>query len=442
MGNGQHTEALVVEAVYGLENVAADLVGQRLHATVTLCKGADGEHFFHSALRHHLGLPCLVLYHRGQPTACEVKGNFIYLYIVFRQVHQPRVLRLGLLGLVDDGQVHQVLIAGLEIAVEIGVAQDPGVILAVDVQVIFQHHLILSQGPGLIGTQDIHSSEVLNGVEIFHNGLLLAHGHRPLGQAGGDDHGQHLWGQTHGDGDAEQKGIQPVPFGDAVDEEYQGDHNEHKADEHPGDGVYSLSEAGLYRLACHGGGHGAKQGVVTYADGHSGGAAGDHIAAHESDVGIIRDALCGVTHMRGLFHRLALTGETGLTDKQVFGLQNTHICGNHIAGGQMHDVPHHKIIHGNLHLFLSPAGDGAGGGDHGQKLLRCVAAPGFLYKPKGTGNQHHGENNHHRQTIEILRCAAQQGEIGEDHIGQGGYQGQAEQNGGEGIDESASQPFG
>ena len=187
--NGKHPEALVVEGIHGFENTAADSIGQRLHSAVALGIGADGEHFLHGTLGHHLGLAGLVLHHRGQSAAGEVEGDLIHLHIVFRQVEKPRVCRLFILRLADDGNIHQVFVTGLEVAVEVGMAQHPCIVLAIDIQVVFQHHLVLCQRAGFVSAENVDSAEVLNGVKIFDDGLLFAHGNSALSKAGGHDHG-------------------------------------------------------------------------------------------------------------------------------------------------------------------------------------------------------------------------------------------------------------
>ena len=439
LGNGQHPEALIVEFIHGMQNFAAQGIGQGFHSAILLGIGADGKHFLYCTFGHHLGLASLILHHSGQTTAAEVEGDLVHLHIVFRQVQQAGVGGFFLLGLVDDGKVHQVLVSGLEVAVQVGVTQHAGVVFAVDVQVIFQHHLILCQGSSLVGAEDVDGTEVLDGVQIFHDGMLFAHGDSTLGKAGGHNHGQHLRGKTHGDGDAEQKGFQPVALGDAVDEEHQRHHDHHKADQHPRNGVDALGEAGLYRFPCYGRGHRTEEGLVAHADCHGGGTAGDHVAAHKGDVGVVSDTVLRGTDQRGLFNGFALAGQAGLTDEQILGFQNADVRRDHIACREMHDVAHHQIVHGDLHLLLLLPGDHTGGGNHCQQLFRCVAAAGFLHEPQGAGDEHHGQDNDDRQGVKILRHTAQQRKIRKHHIRHSGHQCQTEQNGGKGVDEGSRQ---
>ena len=182
--------------------------------------------------------------------------------------------------------------------------------------------------------------------------------------------------------------------------------------------------------------------MVAHTHCHRRCAAGDHIAAHKSDVGVVGYALLPVVDVGRLFYRLTLSGETGLADKQVLCLQNANIGGDHIPRGQVDNVPHHQVIHGDLHLLLSLPGNGTGGGDHGQQLFCRIAAPGLLDKAQGPGEDDHGQDNHHRQAVKILRHASKQRQIGKHHVRHGGYQGQAEQNRRKGIDKGAGQPLG
>ena len=66
LGNGQHPEALVVQFIHGMQNFAAQGIGQRLYPAVLLRIGADGKHFLYCTFGHHLGLASLILHHGGQ----------------------------------------------------------------------------------------------------------------------------------------------------------------------------------------------------------------------------------------------------------------------------------------------------------------------------------------------------------------------------------------
>ena len=212
-------------------------------------------------------------------------------------------------------------------------AQYARVVLPVYVEVIFQHDLILRQRSGLVGAKDVYGAEVLDGIQVLDDGLLFAHGDGALGKAGGHNHGQHLRGKSHGNGDAEQECLQPVAFCNAVDEENQRDHDQHEADQHPGDGVDALGKAGFNRFSGHCGCHRTKQRIITDTNNDRCCTAGDNIAAHKGDVCIIGYAVFGRADIRRFFNGLAFSSQTCLTDKQIFCIQNSNISRNHIPGG-------------------------------------------------------------------------------------------------------------
>lgn len=191
------------------EDTQAHLLSQRPDTAINLRKRTDRQHFFHSALGHHLRFAAFILDNGGQTPAGKIKGDLVHLDVVLRQIHQPWIFSLCLLGPADNCQIHQVLVSGLEVAVEIRMAQNPGIIIAVDIEMILQNHLILGESAGLIGAENIDCPEILDGVEVFDDGLLLAHGHSALGKAGGYDHGEHFRSQTDGNGNA-QTGMPPA----------------------------------------------------------------------------------------------------------------------------------------------------------------------------------------------------------------------------------------
>ena len=115
--NGKHTESFVIQFVYCFQNTPTNLFCKWLHSTIALSKRTDGEHFFYSSLCYHLCLSLFILYYRSQTTTCKIKWNLIYLHIIFRQIEELWICRLFFLCSVNDRQIHQVLITGLEVAV-------------------------------------------------------------------------------------------------------------------------------------------------------------------------------------------------------------------------------------------------------------------------------------------------------------------------------------
>ena len=79
------------------------------------------------------------------------------------------------------------------------------------------------------GAEHVHRPRILDRVEALDDDLLAGHGEGALGEADGDDHGQHLGRQTNRDGDGEEEGLTPVPLGQSVDREDQRHHHENEA---------------------------------------------------------------------------------------------------------------------------------------------------------------------------------------------------------------------
>ena len=201
--NHQNAKPLVVKIIHCLQNPVTDVISQRLYSSITLCKRTDREHFFHSTFCYHLGLALFILYHSSKTATCEVKRNLVYLYIVFGQVNETRICGFFFLRLMDNCQIHQVFIARLEVTIEISVTQYPSIVLAIYIQVVFQHNLILGQRASLVGAENINSTEVLNRIEVFNDCLLFAHGNSTFRKTGCYNHWQHFRCQTDSNRNAE-----------------------------------------------------------------------------------------------------------------------------------------------------------------------------------------------------------------------------------------------
>ena len=88
--------------------------------------------------------------------------------------------------------------------------------------------------------------------------------------------------------DREQGGAEPFPLRKAVDEEYDGNHRKHEADEDMRHGVYPLFEGGLFRLACRKGlCRLPEQRVFTRRRDDANAAAADDVRAHEREAAAI-----------------------------------------------------------------------------------------------------------------------------------------------------------
>ena len=96
-----------------LFRVCDKIVGNIFDFAVDLDIRADRKDLLNGALRDKLALAVLILEHDAHPAAREIERDLVFPYISFLKERQVFLLRA-----VDDGYVHQVLKARLEIAVE------------------------------------------------------------------------------------------------------------------------------------------------------------------------------------------------------------------------------------------------------------------------------------------------------------------------------------
>ena len=158
------------------------------------------------------------------------------------------------------------------------------VFAAIYIDMAFEDNVVLRQGARLVGAEDVHGAKVLDGVEVFDDGLLTRHHHRALGEIGGDYHGQHLGREAHCHRDGKDERLHPVALGDAVDEKHDGHHDQHEADEQQTDPGDALVEGGGCAVARHALGYRAQVGMVACGKDYGCGRATHHSGTHEADV--------------------------------------------------------------------------------------------------------------------------------------------------------------
>src|SRR5579863_1121201 len=221
----------------------------------------------------------LVFENHGHPPPLKIKRDFVYLAVL--PIDVQRVMQFSVF---QYGEVQEVFQPRLIIAVEIGPFQHFFIFLAQDIQVSFQYNFINREGTGLVGTEDVHRADILDSVQSFDDDLSFAHIDGPLGQVGGDDHRKHFRRQPDGYGDSEQQGFEPVTFREAVDQEDQGHHNEHKSDKQPADAVDSLVKTCFRPFARDGLTDRAEIGKAAGGHGHGHSGAADDVGTHEAAV--------------------------------------------------------------------------------------------------------------------------------------------------------------
>ena len=109
----------------------------------------------------------------------------------------------------------------------------------------------------------------------------------------------------------------------------------------------------------------------------------DHRTAHEREIVAFqriaaRLRLCGGP----LFHRFALTGQRRLADEKIFGFDDTHIGGDHVARGEPDHVAHNKLRN-RAFPALAVTHDRNGGFDHRLQAFRRIARAHFLPQTAG-----------------------------------------------------------
>ncbi len=253
------------------------------------------------------------------------------------------------LDMLQHRHVEKILQSRLEVAVEIGILQNARGFLAADIEVALEDDAILGQRAGLVGAQDVHRAEVLNGVEAFDDHLGACHRGRALRQVDRHDHRQHFRREPDRDRHGEQQRLQPVVLGQAVDEKDQRSHHQDAADHQPGEAVDAAVEGGGNALPRDLVGELPEERVFPGAHDDADRVAADDVGAHEADIrqleGIVETILARMGELLGR-HRLA--GQGRLVDEQVLGLEQTQIGGHHVAGRQAHDVARNQRLDRNL----------------------------------------------------------------------------------------------
>ena len=102
----------------------------------------------------------------------------------------------------------------------------------------------------------------------------------------------------------------------------------------------------------------------------------------------------------GLLDRHGFAGQRRLDDEQVLRGQEPDIAGDHVAGGELHDVAGHELLERDL-PGLPVAHHGGGDADHRLELGGGGVGPRFLDEPQRQSQHHHQQ--HHRAGPEILR---------------------------------------
>ena len=169
-------------------------------------------------------------------------------------------------------------------AVQIGVLQDAVGFFAADVEVSLENDPVLGQRAGLVGAQDVHRAEILDGVETLDHDLGARHGGGALRQVDRHDHRQHFRREAHGDRHREQQGLKPIVLGQSIDQKDQRSHHGDEPDHQPGEAVDASVECGGARAPGDLIGELTEKCLRAGAHDNAGGVAADDVGAHETNI--------------------------------------------------------------------------------------------------------------------------------------------------------------
>ena len=308
--------------------------------------------------------------------------------------------------------------------------QDPLVLAAQHVHIFLQYDLVLGQGAGLVRAENVHLAKGLDGAQALDDGLLAGHVYGAFGQGGGHNHRQHLRHDADGDGDAEHQGLEPVAFGDEVGDEDDRHHDHHEADQQAADGTQVFLKAALVLIGVQALRHAAEIGLVAGGQDHALGAARNDIAAHEPDVVDIRQGVAFRVRAGEFLHGIALAGQLGLVDEQVLGLDEAHVAGNHVAGGELDDIAGNGFVNIDFH-DAAVADDVDPVGDHLLQFLGGVV--GFFGLDEGDDAGNDNDQHQHDEGGRVFLFR-------QDHVRKERHQRDDHQDDVEGIDHRVLDP--
>ena len=190
-------------------------------------------------------------------------------------------------------------------------------------------------------------------------------------------------------------------LGEAVDEENQRHHHHHETQHEPCEFFDALVKRRFRLLAGETAGEFSEIGLRARGDDDRRGRTAFHARAEKADVRAfnrrnIRARVAGI----GLFHRHGLAGERGLNDKKIFGAEQPHVAGNHVARRKFHHVARHEVAEWNF-FRLAIAHDRGRDTDHRLELGGGVVRLRFLDEPQRDSEHHHRQ---HQKTTRVVRC--------------------------------------
>ena len=285
-------------------------------------------------------MPAVLCHEDAQALAHKVVGDLVELFV------SGDVESAG--G--ADGIVDGVGKPRLEGGVEKGVQEDLLALVAVDVQGAVEPDGPLGDRPRLVGAQDVHAAEILDGGEPLHDDPLLCHPPCAMGEVDGDDRGEKLWGQPHGERHGEKEGLHDGP--PEVDVEAEDDDDDEKGDLHEekAEAAHTGLEVRLGRSDLEPLRNAAEFGCKPRVHDEGARRAADHMGPHEEGIGPRGKRGVGREDPFHLVDGECLARERRLVDEEILRREDQAVAGNGVAGPQQSDIARHNLLQGNLRL--------------------------------------------------------------------------------------------
>ena len=238
----QNTEAFGPLGLEDLLQFRAPFGIQRALDTVAFQRRADVEHVRERALGDDEMLRWGIVprHDDGETAAEEVVGDFVDLRESLGR--QARARACG-----HDRGIERVLDAGLERRVEKGEPANLVRSPVTDVKDVAQNDGAFGQRARLVGAQDVHAAEVLDGIQTTNDDATLIHGPGAGGEGHADDRRQQLRRETDRERSREQQRLDHRAVEQQVYRQHEQDDDDHHADEQIAELPHAAREVGLGR---------------------------------------------------------------------------------------------------------------------------------------------------------------------------------------------------
>ena len=299
---------------------------------------------------------------------------------------------------------------------------------------IDEFHPPLGQGSGLVRDENVDVAEVFDANETFDQHLGRRQAPRSGGQAGADDGGQQLWGDSDGDGKPEKRRVDHGTAQQQVGHDDDDGQCQRHAQQQVGEPAQTDLEGRLRLPLTQSHCYTTELGLGAGREHHGGGLTGADHRPHERDVG--RTLLTRTDRFARLLDRGGLAGQDALVALEAVDLEESDIGrhqfaereANHVTGHQVCDVDTHVPAVSDHHSGVSHRGMQRCGGSF-RAVLVDEAEPdaereddaddgGLCVVAEKIGQQScRGQQAEHR----VGELTAQDGEradvVGADHVG-------------------------